>query len=78
MIKELKRPKNKSNKVVIDTLLNALRYAREDKINSLAISMVSKGTIYTDCVIINGGSIIEAIGAVECCRDKLVTRWKEK
>lgn len=77
MIRELKRPRNKSDAQVIGILTDALKEARENKVVSVAVALVEKDITYSTFCITTKGTFCETIGTVERLKEKIMDRWKE-
>ncbi len=77
-VRELRQPRCKSKKVVIEILQDMLATARREKVTGIAVIMTINNKHHdTDWAVPEGGNIPMLVGCMDRTKDNLVTAWKE-
>lgn len=77
-VTELKQPETQSDADVMDVLRRAMDKARGNRINFVAIQLVSDDHMYTDWCLTPKGTFSEAVGVIEFHKQRLIDTWKTK
>lgn len=76
-IKEIKPEKSKSHADILSLLRAALKHAREEEYNSVAVVLRGESFQWCECGFVDGADLMALVGMLDELKDKVKDHWRD-